>query len=120
MKKKSILILCSAFLVFYASGCSYKRVEFDSKSGKTNTVKTGAKFRVTLLENHEKNYYWTLKQISNQTAVSYLGSTFHGDKSGEVDFNFESLQAGETEISLTLFHYNDSTETKVFKVEVIK
>ena len=101
-------------------GCSYKKIEYDSKSGKTNNVKSGEKFRVTLLENHEKNYYWSLKQVSNQHAVSYLGSVFHGDKSGEVDFNFEALQVGETVLNFSLFHYNDSTETKVFKITVIK
>ena len=83
-------------------------------------MKSGEKFSITLLENHEKNYYWTLKQNTHQAAVSYLGSVFHGDKSGEVDFNFEALQAGKTELTFCLFHYNDSTETKTFIVEIIK
>ena len=100
--------------------CSYKKVEFDVQSGKTNTVKVGEKFRITLLENHLKNYYWILRENSNKRGVDYLGSVFHGDKSGEVDFNFEPLQTGSATLTFNLNHFNDSTQTKVFKVEVIK
>ncbi len=119
MKKKNTLISFSLFLLFIG-GCSYKKVEFDVKTGKTNTVKVGEKFTITLLENHEQNYYWSLKNNANQNSVTYLGSVFHGNKSGEVDFNFEALQTGQAEFTFNLNHYNDSTDTKVFKVEVIK
>jgi predicted secreted protein len=117
MKKKNILIFCSLLLL---GACSHKKVEFDTKSGKTNTVLVGKKFTVTLIENHSKNYYWSLKQNSNKKAVDYWGSVFHGDKSGEVDFNFEALQAGTTQLTFNLNHYKDTTETKVFKIEVVK
>jgi hypothetical protein len=100
--------------------CSYKKVEFDAQSGKTNTVKVGEKFRITLLENHAQNYYWILRENSNKRGLDYLGSVFHGDKSGEVDFNFEPLQTGSITLTFNLNHFNDSTQTKVFKVEVIK
>jgi len=101
-------------------GCSYKKVEFDTKSGKTNTVKVGEKFTITLIENHEKNFYWMLKNNSNKSAVDYLGSVFHGNKSGEVDFNFQALTTGEAEFTFNLNHYNDSTQAKIFKVSVVK
>ena len=118
-KKKCILIICSVILAF-SSGCSYKKIEFDTKSGKTNTVKAGDKFRITLSENHQQNYYWSLRHNSNKKAVDYLGSVFHGDKSGEVDFNFVALQAGETEINLNYYHYNDSTSSVTYRVTVVK
>jgi predicted secreted protein len=120
VKKKSTLISCSLLCLLFIGGCSYKKVEFDVSSGKTNTVKVGEKFRITLLENHQQNYYWSLKHNSNINSVTYLGSVFHGNKSGEVDFNFEALQAGQTKFTFNLNHYNDSTDTKIFKVEVIK
>ncbi len=119
MKKKSILILCSIIFPLLG-GCSYKKIEFDTKSGKTNTVKAGGKFRISLSENHQQNYYWSLRHNSNKKTVDYLGSVFHGDKSGEVDFNFEALQTGETEISLNYYHYNDSTSYVTYKIKVIK
>jgi len=107
--------------LLFIGACSYKKVEFDAQSGKTNTVKVGQKFRITLLgENHLQNYYWLLKENSNKRGVDYLGSVFHGDKSGEVDFNFESLQSGQVSLTFNLNHFNDSVQTKVFKVEVIK
>ncbi|MFI5141047.1 MAG: hypothetical protein ACHQII_01715 [Bacteroidia bacterium] len=101
--------------------CSYKKVEFETESGKTNTVKVGEKFRVALLgENHLQNYYWIFTENSNKHGVDYLGSVFHGDKSGEVDFNFEPLETGSVTLTFNLNHFNDSIQTKVFKVEVIK
>ena len=119
MKKKNFIqTICNLLFSLLLIGCSYKRIEFDSKNGKTNTVKAGDKFRITLTENHLQNYYWSLRHNSNKHAVDYLGSVFHGDKLGEVDFNFEALQAGEAEFSFILHHYNDSTEGKVYKVIV--
>lgn len=118
MKKKHIRITYSLLFIFILGGCSYKKIEFDTKSGKVNIVKAGDKFRVTLIENHQQNYNWSLRHNSNKKAIDYLGSVFHGDKSGEVDFNFEALHAGEGELILTLNHYNDSTESRVYKVIV--
>lgn len=101
--------------------CSFKKIEFDTQSGKTNTVKVGEKFSVPLLgENHQQNYYWLLIENSNKRGLAYLGSVFHGDKSGEVDFNFFPRQSGEMTLTFTLKHFNDSIQTKVFKVAVIK
>ncbi|HTA62311.1 MAG TPA: protease inhibitor I42 family protein [Bacteroidia bacterium] len=107
--------------MFFLGACSFKKIEFDTQSGKTNTVKVGEKFRVTLPgENHQQNYYWLLIENSNKRGVTYLGSVFHGDKSGEVDFNFFPRESGETTLTFNLNHFNDSTQTKVFKVTVIK
>jgi predicted secreted protein len=100
-------------------GCSYKKIEFDTKSGKINTVKAGEKFTVSLIENHEQNYYWILRENSNKRAVDYLGSVFHGNKSGQVDFNFQALKTGTAEFRFNLNHYNDSTQNRIFKVEVV-
>ncbi len=55
-----------------------------------------------MLENHEKNYYWTFKPNSAKKEIDYLGSVFHGNKSGEIDFNFEALHTGNTELVLNL------------------
>lgn len=120
MKKKLIPILCISIFTLLLCGCSYKKIEFDSQSGKTNSVKVGEKFRITLSENHQQNYYWSLRHNSNKQAVDYLGSVFHGDKSGEVDFNFVALQVGETEINLNYYHYNDSTSSVTYRVTVVK
>jgi predicted secreted protein len=106
--------------LLFVGACSYKKVEFETKSGKTNTVEVGKKFTITLIENHLENYYWTLKQNSTKNIVDYWGSVFHGNKSGEVDFNFEALQEGATELTFNLNHFKDSTDTKVFRIEVIK
>jgi len=107
--------------LLFIGACSYKKVEFDAQSGKTNTIKVGEKFRITLLgENHAQNYYWIFKENSNKRGVDYFGSVFHGDKSGETDFNFVPLETGNVTLTFNLNHYNDSTQTKVFKVEVIK
>jgi predicted secreted protein len=120
VKKKPIPILCSLIFTLFLFGCSYKKIEFDTKRGKTNTVKAGDKFRISLSENHQQNYYWSLRHNSNKKAVDYLGSVFHGDKSGDVDFNFEALQAGETEISLNLNHYNESMSSVTYRITVVK
>jgi hypothetical protein len=121
VKKKTTLIFCSLLFLFFLGGCSFKKIEFDTQSGKTNIVKVGEKFRITLEgENHLQNYYWLLIENSNKRELTYLGSVFHGDKSGEVDFNFVPIQSGEVSLTFNLKHFNDSIQTKVFKVEVIK
>ena len=120
MKKKLIPILCSFLVSLLACRCSYKKLEFDTKSGKTNTVKAGDKFRISLSENHQQNYYWSLRHNSNKKTVDYLGSVFHGDKSGDVDFNFEALETGEAEFIFNLNHYNDSTSSVTYRVTVVK
>ncbi len=37
---KNTIIICSLML-FTIEGCSYKKIEFEANTGKTNTVKNG-------------------------------------------------------------------------------
>ena len=98
--------------------CSYKQADTEATGGKSNHFKVGEKFRITLTENHEQNHYWLLQANSNKKSVDYLGSVFHGNRSGNVDFNFEARAAGEALLVFELKHYNDSTKTKTYKIEI--
>lgn len=64
-----------------------------------------------------QDYYWSFKGSSNPVVVSYYGSAFHGDKSGEVDFNFEAVKADTATLVFTLQHFRDSVETRQFRIK---
>lgn len=102
-------------LALMAVSCSYKKVEFEKSTGKYNKVKAGEKFCVDLPEDHKTNYYWGVKHDYDKKSVSYIASVFHGTY---VEFNFDALAPGKTEITFSLSGYNEVKDTKTFLIEV--
>ncbi|MGZ3904451.1 MAG: hypothetical protein ACXVC6_12195 [Bacteroidia bacterium] len=98
-----------------AASCSYKKVEFEKSTGKYNKVKSGEKFCVDLPEDHKTNYYWGVKHDYDKKSVSYIASIFHGTY---VEFSFEGLAPGKTEITFSKTGYNELKDTKTFLIEV--
>ncbi len=95
--------------------CSYQKLEFEKKSGKTNVVKAGEIFCISLPEDHKTKYYWGVTHDYNKKVLSYITSSFHGKT---VAFNFETIAKGKTKITFFLYSYRDTSQTKTFVVEV--
>lgn len=110
MRFLSVLFL-SALLV----SCSYQKLEFEKESGKYNKVKAGKKFCIDLPEDHKTKYYWGIKHDYDKKTISYITSIFHGTY---VEFSFEALSLGKTEITFYFSGYKDIAQTKTFLVEV--
>ncbi|HWY38857.1 MAG TPA: hypothetical protein VNY73_09880 [Bacteroidia bacterium] len=102
-------------LLVSLSSCSYQKLEFEKASGKYNKVKTGKRFCVSLPEDHKTKFYWGVIHDYDKKVVSYMTSVFHGET---VEFNFEALAPGKTEIVFSLNGYNETKETRSFLVEV--
>ena len=111
---KFYLFLAFLLIVSFYS-CSYQKLEFEKQSGKTNSVKAGEKFCVSLPEDHKTKYYWSVNHDYDKKVLSYINSVFHGKT---VEFNFEAPAKGKTEITFFLNSYKDTTQTKTFLLEV--
>lgn len=110
---KTCFLLC--FSLFFMASCNYEKLEFEKASGKVNTIETGKKFRISLPEDHNTRFLWALQKDIPHTVVQYMGSVFHGTY---VDFNFEAVAPGRQELGLYLYSAKDTTDKKVFVVEV--
>jgi len=95
--------------------CSYPEVKLEKQGGQVNKVKAGEKFRISLPEDHNTKYLWTLKKDIPTTYVDYMGSVFHGTY---VDYNFTAVRPGKEELTLYLYSPRDTAEIKTFVVEV--
>ncbi len=95
--------------------CSYQKIEFEKQSRKTNTVKKGDKFCVSLPEDHTTLYLWSVNHDYDRKTISYIQSVFHGKT---VEFNFEATNKGKTEITFYLYSFKDTSQVKTFLVEV--
>ena len=108
--------LITCLLTMLLVSCSYKKVEFEKGSNHVNKVKAGEKFFISLPEDHKTSkYYWGVSHDYDKKAISYIQSIFHGKT---VEFNFEAIAKGKTEINFSLNGYQDVKETKTFVVEV--
>jgi len=110
-----LYLLPACLLFVFLASCSYQKLEFEKESGKVNKVKVGEKFCISLPEDHKTNYYWTITHDYNLRYISYIASVFHGTT---VEFNFEAVRKGKTDITLHLSGYNEVKETKKFPVKV--
>jgi predicted secreted protein len=107
-----LLVLFVPLLLF---SCSYKKAEFEKSSGKYNKIKAGEKFCIDLPEDHKTKYYWGVKHEYDKKVVSYIASIFHGTY---VEFSFEGVTPGKTEVTFYLSGYNEVKDTKTFLIEV--
>jgi predicted secreted protein len=110
---KYLLALCLPLFLLFS--CSYQKLEFEKASGKYNKIKSGENFRISLPEDHKTKFYWGIQHEYDKKTISYIASIFHGTY---VDFNFEALAPGKTEITFNLNGYNEVKETKTFLIEV--
>lgn len=97
------------------TGCSYQEIK--NEAPQTNDVTSGEKFRITLPENHTTGYMWQLNNNFDDKVLDYYGSVFHGNEKG-VDFNFKTLNKGQTTLNFALIKYRDTSATKQFIVNV--
>lgn len=112
------LFLCLFTLLFV--GCSSSQeVEFEKSTGKVNKVKAGARFFINLSESHEVGSgLWSLGNNYERETLNYLGSAYKSENGGSVNFNFEALKKGKTEINLVQTFARDTLQTSSFVVEV--
>jgi hypothetical protein len=112
MKSRMIIF---TLLIILLSACGYKKIELEKQSGQINKVRKGGKFCISLLEDHNTKYLWTLKKDIPVNKVDYMGSVFHGTYT---DFNFIAVGKGQEELTLYLYSARDTSVIKSFLVEV--
>jgi hypothetical protein len=108
------------FIPLVFIGCSSStEVAFEKTTGKTNTVQEGKRFHINLSEDHKVGSgLWSVKSDFDDKVVSYVNSIYHSDGGGSVDFNFEAIQKGKTEIHLCQSFARDTIQTASFIVDV--
>lgn len=111
----TFLIITFGLFLF---ACASPQIQQDKKTGKTNEVKSGKPFHVNLPEDHSTGYMWSLSQNYDKRIIEYINSVYHSTDKGNVDFNFEALLPGKTEVNLILRKHTDTSEIKSFIIEV--
>jgi hypothetical protein len=112
VKRKIFPVL---FSMIFIMSCSYQKIEKEAPF--VNTISQNKKFTVNLPENHSNGYLWHFNETHDPTVVSYLNSVWHGNAKG-VDFNFNTLAAGQTTLTFILKKRLDTSDVKHFIVEI--
>lgn len=112
---QKILKTTFAFFCFIFSSCDYHLAEKEAPG--INHIQTKTKFRINLPEEHSSGYIWQLSENYDMTKVMQVNSVWHGPTKG-VDFNFETLAAGQTTLTFILRKYNDTSDIKHFPVHI--
>src|ERR1700740_1025947 len=116
IKMRKLLFLIPLFAIACSSS---KEVEFEKSTGKINTVEAGSRFHINLSEDHKVGSgLWSMGNKHDPKIVGYINSSFKSDDGGSVDFNFEALAKGKTEIQLCQSFAMDIIQKVVFVVEV--
>jgi len=100
------------------NACTSKEAEFEKSSGKTNKFKVGEKFKINLAEDHTKDGLWSIGTTHNKNVVEYINSVFHSNDGGSVDFNFEAITKGKTEIQFNKSFARDTLQRVSFTIEI--
>jgi predicted secreted protein len=115
---KKILLISPLLLTMLACSPS-QEIEFEKSSGQTNKVKTGSRFHLNLSEDHKVGSgLWSLDQDFDTKVIGYVNSMYTAEDGGSVDFHFEALEKGKTEIHLTQSFARDTIQKTSFVVEV--
>jgi hypothetical protein len=115
---KNILFFFPLLLAMLACSSS-QEVEFEKSSGLANKVKAGSRFHINLPEDHKVGSgLWSVDQDFDTKVLGYVNSMYTAADGGSVDFNFEALEKGRTEIHLTQSFARDTLQRSTFIVEV--
>ncbi len=104
-------------VIFFLSSCSLKQIKDESPA--VNKIDQHQKYRINLPENHSDGYIWQLNDSYDRTIIDNINTVWHGNSNG-VDFNFNTLAAGQTTLTFVLRKYNDTGEIKHFIVQINK
>lgn len=112
MFKPAIAICCLATL----AACSGS-TPVSQPAPIVNALPPHTPFHINLPEDHASGYLWQLDKSFDPTAAEYVNSVWHGNEKGVI-FNFESGDHGKTSLTFHSIKYKDTTETKVFLIDV--
>ncbi len=119
MKKKlSIALIVASFITTLFSCKKAERQITVEKAAGTNKLKLFDKVYVNLPEEHESGYMWMMQNDLDKSIVDYKGSNWHGASNPNVDFHFEAIYPGKTQITLFKAKHFDTTAIKTFVFEV--
>jgi predicted secreted protein len=107
--------ILSFFIIFMAS-CS--EIEVKNEYPAINEVKSGAKFRIVLPEDHRTGYNWQLSQDYNTSAIHQINEVWHGNDKG-IYFHLEARALGETKLTFISRKYTDTADIKHFIVKIV-
>lgn len=106
----------SLILALVLTSCSdYETIS--QESPRTNTVKSGQKFRIILPENHTTGYMWQISNSYDEKHIGYINSVWHGNEKG-VYFNFVASEKGTATLNFTLIKYRDTSTVKSFIIDI--
>lgn len=115
-KLKFLLLLFP--LAFMACSDSTE-VNFEKSTGKVNKVAEGSRFHITASEDHKVGSgLWSMTNDFDNTIVGYVNSQYNSDEGGSVDFNFEAIKKGTTEVTICQSFARDTIQRMTFIVEV--
>jgi len=109
-------IFISLFIVLFFSTCS--SVEITKEKPDINQIKNHSEFKIILQENHSEGYSWHLNQNYDKKMLSFVNSVWHGKDKG-LYFHFKTLSAGQTELIFIKRKYSDTTEVKIFVINIL-
>lgn len=111
--KTYLFILITLFFI----SCESPQIEHEKSSGKINEIPAGKAFRINLPEDHTSGYSWSLDEKFDAGVVMYMGSVFRSNTKG-VDFKFEGVNPGQTELRFIHRKHFDTLAVKSFIIRV--
>ena len=112
MLQKTLIILG---LAIFFSNCSLPQIK--NEAPEINTLKVAQKFKINLPEEHKTGYIWQLSDNYDKIILNHLNAVWHGNEKG-IDFNFNTLSAGQTTLTLIKRKYVDTIAKKTFIVNI--
>lgn len=110
--KKLISTLC---ILTFCSACSLQEIKLEEPA--VNTLTIGKKYRISLPEEHNSGYIWQLSENYDKTIIDNINTVWHGNEKG-IDFNFNTLAAGQTTLTFIKRKYTDTLKIKHFVVKI--
>lgn len=101
--------------LLFLSACSLPQIQ--KESPEINVVHRNTRFRITLPENHSTGALWKLDPLFDHTIVEDQNAVWHGNEKG-IDFNFKTVNCGQTTLTLVLRKYRDTLIVKRFIVKI--
>ena len=98
-----------------ATSCTLKQIK--NESPQINLLEIKQKYKINLPENHSNGYIWQLNDDYDRTIIDNLNTVWHGNENG-VDFNFNTLSAGQTTLTFVSRKFTDTGEIKHFIVQI--
>jgi predicted secreted protein len=115
MKHKTLLYTLAVLPSLVLLSCQPPTLEKGTPG--INEVKTGAKFKVVLPEDHIDGYTWQLNEDFDKSVIEAMDPAWHGKEKG-IYFYFKALYKGQTTLTFVKRKFTDTSHIQSFIVKV--